>query len=140
MARFAFVTLIATVVLAMGVSAAPLSTRQIGNLECNLARASIVKNMFDSKSAIDSIQDATGKAAAQAGLDEAFSGVKTIGLNIITGKAAGADARTQVENGLQTALTEVKKLDPAADPAVQDATDNLTAAVADGASVVTNCK
>lgn len=104
----AFRLLLATLLsLAVTVSTTPLAPRQLGNLACNIARLKIVGALGDAGDAIDNIADPATQTAAQAGLDQANGGIKTIAGSLLSGDAAPASARDEVAAGLaamQTAL------------------------------------
>ncbi|KAJ7736457.1 hypothetical protein B0H16DRAFT_1573842 [Mycena metata] len=126
--------------------AAPLQQRQGGDLQCNINRLKIVNSLASTNTAvgkIDTTDPATASAvtAAQAGLTSASAGIKTIAQSLLTGQAAPASARDQVQAGLlaaQTALTGIT--DPTATAAVTAAQNQLTTTIADGAAVVADCK
>ncbi|KAJ7165597.1 hypothetical protein C8R43DRAFT_1104199 [Mycena crocata] len=132
--------------IASAAVAAPIEQRQLGNLACNIDRFKIVTALASTGGAVKKIDTtdpatATAVAAAQAGLTSAGDGIKTIALSLITGKAAPADARDQVKQGLldaQTALTGIT--DAAVADAVTAAQTKLAGAIADGDAVVADCK
>ncbi|ESK87502.1 hypothetical protein Moror_2052 [Moniliophthora roreri MCA 2997] len=145
MARFALALLSFVFALfALTVRAAPLQTRQIGNLQCNLARLSIVKNLAQTGNRLNQV-DTTDPAVAdavttaQGGLQDASDGIKTIAGALLTGQTAPAAARDQVASGLQTANDALVGLN-SADPAVADTLDKLSAATDAGNKVVATCK
>ncbi|KAF9050782.1 hypothetical protein BDZ89DRAFT_1006105 [Hymenopellis radicata] len=139
---------------------APLHSRQAGNLACNIARLKIVSNLAATKSAVGEIDDtnAAAKTAATDGLNSASDGIKTIAKSLLTGAQAPADARDQVGAGLTAAQTALDGLtrqvvilrsqkfrtlpiaDSGDDPAVAEAQDKLSAAIAAGQDVVAQCK
>ncbi|KAF8921581.1 hypothetical protein CPB85DRAFT_1271480 [Mucidula mucida] len=122
--------------------AAPLHSRQIGNLACNIARLKIVSNLAATKSAVSEIDDtnAAAKTAATDGLNSASDGIKTIAKSLITGAQAPAAARDQVGAGLTAAQTALDGLTSGDDPAVAEAQDKLSSAIAAGQDVVAQCK
>lgn len=97
--------------LTISTSAAPVDPRQIGNLACNVARIKIVAAFGSAGSAIDDIADPAVKTAAQAGLDQANGGIKTIASAILSGDAAPATARDEVAAGLAAMNTALAGAD-----------------------------
>ncbi|KAJ6549798.1 hypothetical protein B0H19DRAFT_1031434 [Mycena capillaripes] len=150
MARILYV--IWALCLALLTVAAPLQQRQVGNLQCNINRFKIVTSLASTSTAvgkIDTTDPATASAvtAAQAGLTSAGAGIKTIALSLVTGQAAPASARDQVQTGLlaaQTALAGITDANPSFSPtataAVTAAQNQLTTTISDGAAVVADCK
>ncbi|KAJ7499711.1 hypothetical protein FB451DRAFT_1549253 [Mycena latifolia] len=132
--------------IASAAVAAPVEQRQIGNLQCNIDRFKIVTTLAATGSAvkkIDTTNNATATAvkAAQAGLSSAGDGIKTIALSLVTGQAAPAAARDQVQQGLldaQTALTSIT--DATVNATLADAQSKLASAIQDGDDVVADCK
>jgi len=126
--------------------AAPLHQRAgLGSIQCNIDRFNIVTTLASTGSAIKKIDTtnpdtAAAVTAAQAGLTSAGDGIKTIALALVTGGSPPADARTQVQTGLndaQTALTGIT--DPTVNATLADAQNRLTAAISDGNDVVADC-
>ncbi|KAJ7183941.1 hypothetical protein C8R46DRAFT_520992 [Mycena filopes] len=145
MARFA--ALFALFFAATAAVAAPVRPRAfaLGSIKCNVDRFKIVTSLAATNAAVKQIDTtdaatATAVGSAQAGLASASAGIKTIALDIITGKAPSAAARTQVQTGLtdaQSALTGINDL--AANAAVSDAQSKLAATIQDGDDVVADC-
>lgn len=92
---------ILTIFLALGAVAAPLESRQTGNLQCNIARLKTVGSLSKAGSAIKQIQDPATQSAAQTGLDMANGGIQTIASALLSGQTAPADGRNNVAAGLQ---------------------------------------
>ncbi|KAL0958548.1 hypothetical protein HGRIS_000688 [Hohenbuehelia grisea] len=130
--------------LAVLVDAAPLQTRQIGNIQCNVARLKIVGALAASGRNIKKIGTADVAAAgaastASAGIQSANAGVAKIAAAIVTGQKAPAAARDQVEKGLTDAQTALQGLD-STDPAVASSISSVSKAISAGQDVVANCK
>jgi len=145
MARIiSFALALVLVFLAALVDAAPLQTRQIGNLQCNLARLRIVKALGSAGKNLKQIDTADPAAAdaastASAGVASANAGVKTIAGALITGQKAPAAARDQVGQGLENAQTALQGLN-STDPAVTSSMKSISSAISAGEDVVANCK
>ncbi|KZV91354.1 hypothetical protein EXIGLDRAFT_719417 [Exidia glandulosa HHB12029] len=146
-----FTALFATVFFVGSAAAAPLQSRQVGNLQCNLARLRIVGALASTTGTVEKISDATAdddvtaSAADDAltGLDGASSGIKTIALALVSGQTAPADARDQVEAGLtqaKTALDSISSTDDAVTAQVTKAQKSLDKAISAGQDVVAECK
>jgi len=92
---------------------APLpGKRQIGDLQCNIARLKTVGALTKAQKAVSALTaqangtaDATNIATAASSLASAQDGIKTIAGALLTGKTAPASARTQVGDGLENALS-----------------------------------
>ncbi|PBK72187.1 hypothetical protein ARMSODRAFT_746672 [Armillaria solidipes] len=145
MARF-FITFLSVALMAcfFQVGAAPLHSRQIGDIACNAARLKTVSSLAATKSAVGKIDTSNSTAAAtavtdaQTGLDSASAGIKTIAASLLTGKTAPADARDQVGSGLlaaQTALNGITTGDAATTQALTKLNDTISA----GKDVVADC-
>jgi len=130
--------------------AAPLDTRQIGGIKCNIARLATVKNLAASSKAVSALATAaaadpaaaTAAQTAQTGLTSSKQAIGTIAKDILTGQQASADARTQTEDGLnaaKTALAGITSTDPTVTDAVTTAQSMVDATLAAGAKVVANC-
>ncbi|KAJ3773602.1 hypothetical protein FB446DRAFT_787644 [Lentinula raphanica] len=138
------ITAILSVIMALLlVDAAPLFSRQIGDVQCNVARLAIVSDLAQTNSLLSKITgtDAATTSAvstAKSGLSSAGDGIKTIAAALIQGQAAPADARNQTGEGLQTALTALSGLN-ATDPAVASTISKLNEAISAGQSVVSDC-
>ncbi|PBL01710.1 hypothetical protein ARMGADRAFT_953778 [Armillaria gallica] len=145
MARF-FITLLSAALMAyfFQVEAAPLHSRQIGDISCNVARLKTVSSLAATKSAVKKIDTsnstatATAVTDAQTGLDSASSGIKTIAASLLTGQTAPADARDQVKNGLLAAQTALNGI-TTGDTATTDALTKLNDTISAGSDVVANC-
>ncbi|KAJ7481003.1 hypothetical protein FB451DRAFT_155668 [Mycena latifolia] len=132
--------------LALFTVAAPLQQRQVGDLQCNINRLKIVSSLASTTTAVGKIDTtdpttASAVTAAQAGLTSASAGIKTIAQSLVTGQAAPASARDQVQAGLLAAQTALAGItDPTTTAAVTAAQNQLTTTIADGAGVVADCK
>lgn len=102
---------ILSLLLATAVSAATLPTRQLGGIACNVARLQVVGALGDAESAISSIEDTTTASAAQAGVDEANSGISEIASAIVAGEAPPDSGRATVESGLTAASSALSSGD-----------------------------
>jgi hypothetical protein len=69
--------------------------------ECNAARVNIVRSLIIVNSNVQVIQDPATQEAAQAGVDQAASGIQTIAEAIQAGEAPPAEARDVTGAGLQ---------------------------------------
>ncbi|KAK0205870.1 hypothetical protein DFS33DRAFT_1372397 [Desarmillaria ectypa] len=146
MARF-FITLLSVALMAyfFQVEAAPLHSRQIGNIKCNVARLKTVSNLAATKSALKEIDTSTSNttaaavSSAQTGLDSASAGIKTIAGSLLTGQAAPAAARDQVKNGLLSAQSALNGI-TTGDAATTEAQTKLNDTISAGSDVVANCK
>jgi len=144
MARIIFTALsVLLAVFILLVDAAPLRSRQIGDLQCNVARLQIVSDLAQTNSLLSQINGndtatTSAVATAQGGLTSAGDGIKTIAAAILTGQSAPADARNQTAAGLQTALTALTGLD-STDTSVTSTISKLNEAITAGNSVVADC-
>ncbi|KIK55776.1 hypothetical protein GYMLUDRAFT_175090 [Collybiopsis luxurians FD-317 M1] len=144
MARIIFTAL--SVLLALFVflaDAAPLKSRQIGDLQCNAARLKIVSDLAQTNGLLDKVSTADPATAsavttAKSGLTSAGDGIKTIAAALLTGQQAPADARNQTAAGLETASTALNGLN-STDPAVSNTISKLNEAISAGNSVVADC-
>ncbi|KAH9485841.1 hypothetical protein JR316_0002756 [Psilocybe cubensis] len=151
MARFFCFFTLAFALLMSCVMAGEQSKRQIGNLQCNIARLKTVAGLAKSASAIkkamtaaqgDAETTAQLQTAAQ-GVSSAQAGVGTIAKALITGQLAPAAARQQVADGLNaatTALGSTTSSDPNVDSAIASATSAIAGTTTSGQQVVANCK
>ncbi|KAK0492791.1 hypothetical protein EDD18DRAFT_1465305 [Armillaria luteobubalina] len=145
MARF-FITLLSVALMAyfFHVEAAPLHSRQIGDIACNVARLKTVSSLAATKSAVNKIDTsnstdaATAVTGAQTGLDSASAGIKTIAASLLTGQTAPADARDQVKSGLLAAQTALNGI-TTGDAATADAQSKLSDTISAGTDVVADC-
>ncbi|KAJ8074851.1 hypothetical protein AAF712_016612 [Marasmius tenuissimus] len=125
--------------------------RQIGSIQCNVARLQTVSALSATTQAVNQLasaganDQATSSAIAQAqeGLSDAQGGIQTIAQSIVSGQTAPADARTQVGDGLesaQSALQSIQSTDPAITSGVQGAMAQLAKTAQAGEQVVALCK
>ncbi|KAK7435052.1 hypothetical protein VKT23_019860 [Stygiomarasmius scandens] len=124
--------------------AAPLETRQIGGIDCNIARFQIITDVVQTSSLLGKIDvsdptTADAVSTAQSGVDSASDGIKTILGALFSGQAAPASARDQVGTGLNDALTAMTGLN-STDSAVSDTISKIEEALAAGDKVVETCK
>ncbi|KAJ6500220.1 hypothetical protein C8R47DRAFT_1110943 [Mycena vitilis] len=126
--------------------AAPVEQRQLGSLACNVDRFKIVTGLVSAGSAVNAIDTsdpatATAVAAAQAGLKTVGDSIKDIALALVTGKAAPADARTGVSQGLNDTRSALEGINNTAVVAsVAAAQTKVQAAIDDGNAVLADCK
>ncbi|KAI0791575.1 hypothetical protein BC629DRAFT_370663 [Irpex lacteus] len=141
---------LAVLVGAAAIQGAP-TKRQIGNLQCNINRVQIVSALAQMGGTLKTLAKETANdpatsaavASAQTGLDTANSGVATIAKALLTGQAAPADARTQVEQGLNAVLSATQNVTSTDAQVTSDfskLTTQLTAAGKAGDGVLANCK
>ncbi|KAK7678074.1 hypothetical protein QCA50_013479 [Cerrena zonata] len=149
LSRIIFVLFVA--LSAVFVQAAPLATRQIGNLQCNLDRIKIVSDLAQAKKTTQTLTTQLGSdpagsqgiSAVSDGLSNAQAGIATIAKSLFTGQAAPADARQQVADGLTaagTALASINSTDPTVTSNLDKLQTQLTSAGTAGEGVVSNCK
>jgi hypothetical protein len=133
----------------------PMEERQIGDLQCNIARLKTVGALGKAVKAVKALaaqangtSDATNIATAASSLASAQEGIKTIAGAILTGKTAPASARTQVGDGLENALAALGNVtdlyfliwDLRADSRdTSDATGDINDALTAGGQVVQDC-
>ncbi|KAH7320622.1 hypothetical protein B0I35DRAFT_427486 [Stachybotrys elegans] len=132
------IALIALALAGSVVNAGPIAARQLGSIECNLARFRIVSALGSARSSINNIEDETIKTAATAGLEEANSGISQIAKAILTGQAPPQESRDVVAAGLSAmdaALSSVNSTDVN----IAKSRSSLLRATAAGQDVVTNC-
>jgi len=127
--------------------------RQIGDLQCNLNRLGIVGDLSALGKNVDDMATATSGdatlsplvASAQDGVNNATAGIKTIAQSLFTGQAAPADARDQVQSGLEavgTALGQISaanSTDTSVTTPLAAAQTNLQKATTAGKNVVADC-
>ncbi|KAI0772750.1 hypothetical protein BD413DRAFT_622074 [Trametes elegans] len=146
---FAFVSLFA----GSQIYAAPtheIVARQLGNLQCNLDRLSIVASLAATQGTVKkltgSLADNSTAAGIQAvtdALSGAESAIATIGKALFTGATAPADARDVVKTSLDAAhqaLSGLNSTDTAIADTVKKALTQLENAQSAGEGVVSNCK
>ncbi|KAF9260417.1 hypothetical protein L218DRAFT_946832 [Marasmius fiardii PR-910] len=128
-----------------------LSKRQIGSVQCNVARLKTVSNLKTTSQNVDAIATALGSdqatatavQSAQSGISSAQDGINQIAQAILAGQDAPAAARDQVGQGLtdaKTALSSISSADPAVTPVLVDAQTSLDKTIAAGQDVVNLCK
>ncbi|KAI0316887.1 hypothetical protein OF83DRAFT_1172480 [Amylostereum chailletii] len=147
-----FATVVSVVVAAscaVFVHAAPLQTRQIGNLQCNIARLQIVTDLSKTSDAVKQLStqvtgtDADSVATAQAGISGAQTAIGGIAKALFTGQAASADLRDQVAGNLTsatTALNSISSTDPTTSSTLSNAISLLGDSTSAGEQVVAQCK
>jgi len=153
MARFAYFFALAFALLFSCVMAAPLgqSKRQIGDLQCNIARLKTVAGLAKSAASIKSAIAAAGSDSAtvsqlqtaSSGISSAKAGVATIAQALFLGQTAPAAARQKVQDGLDAATSALgltASTDSAVTNAVSTAQSNVAGTAAAGAQVVADCK
>ncbi|TBU25353.1 hypothetical protein BD311DRAFT_741195 [Dichomitus squalens] len=147
---FAFLSLFAS----SQIYAAPtreIVARQVGDLTCNFDRLSIVAGLATLQGTLKKLSgQVTNDTTAAAGLQtvtDAVSGAEgaigVIAKALLTGQAAPADARTQVQANLtaaQTALAAINSTDSTISANLDKATTQLANAALAGQGVVANCK
>ncbi|WQF84009.1 hypothetical protein CDEST_09023 [Colletotrichum destructivum] len=116
-----------------------LQSRQIGDVDCNVARLQIVDAISSAQDTVGGIKDATVKDAAAGGLNQASDAIGNIGVALISGQKAAAEDRTSVKTGLNATGTALQGGDQT-DDAVKKAQGFLQKAVAAGKDVVSLCK
>ncbi|KAI0634184.1 hypothetical protein C8Q77DRAFT_1110310 [Trametes polyzona] len=135
------------------VHAAPASelvARQIGDLQCNIDRLSIVAALAATQGTLKSLaKDLSSDAAsaaevqtAQSSVSGAEAAIGVIAKALVTGQSAPAEARTQVQGNLTAAhdaLTSIKASGSSGNT-LKLALLELGAAQAAGNGVVKNCK
>ncbi|EMD36804.1 hypothetical protein CERSUDRAFT_83818 [Gelatoporia subvermispora B] len=139
----------AAIVGAMLVGAAPLNSRQIGDVQCNVNRLLIVGDLGGLKNTLSTLSkqvtDPTSNAAVQEAATDvsgAQSAIGVIAAALLTGQDAPAAARDQVAGNLtsaQSALSSVTTSDSAAASTLQKAQTQLTDAINAGEGVVNDC-
>ncbi|KDR70084.1 hypothetical protein GALMADRAFT_905540 [Galerina marginata CBS 339.88] len=153
MARFAYFFALAFALLFSCVMAAPLgeSKRQIGDIQCNVARLKTVAGLAKSAKSIKSAIAAAGSDSATVaqlqtaakGISSAQAGVATIATALFTGQQAPAAARQKVQDGLDaatSALGSTASADSKVTNAVSTAQSSVSGTAAAGAQVVADCK
>ncbi|KAI3608718.1 hypothetical protein WG66_003864 [Moniliophthora roreri] len=137
--------------LCNGASKRNLTKRQIGNLQCNIARLQTVRNLGATTNSVDAIAGAAGSDAATASaassasdsLASAQDGIGQIAQALLTGQQAPAAARDRVGQGLldaKSALDGITSTDPKVMSALSDAQASLDKTIAAGQQVVSQCK
>ncbi|KAI0061075.1 hypothetical protein BV25DRAFT_787629 [Artomyces pyxidatus] len=144
----AFVTVLMH--LALLARTAPLQTRQIGNIQCNLDRLNIVLSLAAAKStagklstALSNSPDASNVQSVTDGISGAQGAIGVIGKALLTGQSAPADARQEVSGNLTiatTALGKISSSDSKVSSTLATAQKQLSDAVDAGNGVIANCK
>ncbi|KAK7996512.1 hypothetical protein PG989_004552 [Apiospora arundinis] len=110
----------------------------LGSAACNAARLRIVSALAQTSNSAGDIADAATKSATEAGLSQAQGGIRTIAQALVSGGAPPADARDEVEAGLQAAGAALQGGDQS-DAAVASASASLQKAAKAGGDVVAEC-
>ncbi|TBU45327.1 hypothetical protein BD309DRAFT_956481 [Dichomitus squalens] len=146
---FAFLGLFASSL----VHAAPvkeLSARQIGDLQCNADRLTIVGALATMQGTLSELASsassdpatAAGVQSVQSDVTDAQQAIGTIAKALFTGQTAPASARDQVKSALLSAnstLSGLTSTDATVSSLLQKATSELKVAGAAGEGVVANC-
>ncbi|KAJ7755192.1 hypothetical protein B0H16DRAFT_1458737 [Mycena metata] len=126
--------------------AAPMHRRQIGDLDCNLARLKVVSDTAAAQTLVGQINTtdlatASAVGVAQAGLNSINSAIEDILTAVFANQTSPADSRNQLEQGLNTANSALLLIkDPSANATVSAARAKLLAAGAAGDQVLSGCK
>ncbi|KAI0048664.1 hypothetical protein FA95DRAFT_1605043 [Auriscalpium vulgare] len=144
----AFIAVLAQYVLF--VQGLPVQSRQIGDLQCNIDRLKIVTTLEGAKITVDGLAASLSKSADASNIKAvanniagAQGGIGVIGKALLTGQAAPASARTQVQDNLTQAiktLANIKSSDAGIASRLKLAAQQLNNSAADGDGVVSNCK
>ncbi|KAF7354638.1 hypothetical protein MSAN_01377300 [Mycena sanguinolenta] len=139
-------SMVFSLVAAVCVVAAPMKTRQTGDLDCNLARLKIIFDVAGTQQLVSQINatdlsTASAVAVAQTGLQSVNGAIQVILAAIFSGQTAPANFRDQVEAGLNLANSALSNItDPSLNATVTAARTRLLTAGADGDMVVAACK
>ncbi|KAH9848514.1 hypothetical protein C2E23DRAFT_739342 [Lenzites betulinus] len=144
---FAFVCLLAGSQI-YAIPTSEIVARQIGNLQCNVDRLSIVAGLAQTQSTLKKLTaNSTATASSVQTVIDSVSGAQgaigVIGKALLTGQAAPAEARTQVQGNLTAAhdaLAAINSTDATAAAGLQKALTQLSKAETAGEGVVANCK
>ncbi|KAI0672366.1 hypothetical protein C8Q78DRAFT_990824 [Trametes maxima] len=128
-----------------------IAARQIGNLQCNLDRLSIVAGLAATQGTLKKLTTAlandTDAADGIKSVKDSVSGAQgaigVIGKALITGQKAPAEARDQVQGNLTAAhdaLSGINSTDTNVASTLAKALTQLTNAQLAGDGVVNNCK
>ncbi|KAF5392120.1 hypothetical protein D9757_003312 [Collybiopsis confluens] len=128
-------------------TAAPLGSRQIGDLQCNIARLKTVSGLSATNKAVSALSSSSGSdpaiasavSQAQSGIQSAQSGISTIAKAILTSQDAPAAARDQVGSGLATVQSALDSIGNSTDPNLQAAQSALGDTIIAGQQVVSDC-
>ncbi|KAJ7617837.1 hypothetical protein FB45DRAFT_840672 [Roridomyces roridus] len=143
MARFT--SLIVALFVASASVAAPVETRGIGSLACNIDRAKIVAALVQSNISVGKIDTsdpdtATAVTAAKAGLSQVTSAIESIAEALFTGQAPPDSARVGVSLGLNATRSALDGItNPAVSSSVAAAQTNVQSAIDDGNAVLADC-
>ncbi|KAJ7740602.1 hypothetical protein B0H16DRAFT_1566953 [Mycena metata] len=126
--------------------AAPLHSRQVGDLDCNLARLKIISDIAAAQTLVGQINTidlatASAVAVAQAGLTSTNAAIQDILTAVFANQTAPANSRDQVGlgvNGAHDALSLIT--DPSLNATVSAAQAKLLTIAGDGNKVVSECK
>ncbi|KAJ6476054.1 hypothetical protein C8R47DRAFT_1142118 [Mycena vitilis] len=119
--------------------AAPMQRRQVGDLDCNIARLQLLFNIRASQNTlaamnVDDIQVMSHVAVAQAGLTNATNVVQGIFNAVIGGKLAPAPSRDQTVFALNHANSSLAKINHAGSNATVAAAMKTIGAAGDAAN------
>ncbi|KAJ7755195.1 hypothetical protein B0H16DRAFT_1458739 [Mycena metata] len=122
--------------------AAPMHRRQIGDLDCNLARLKVVSDTgCCSDLGRPNQHNRAQWALHKAGLNSINSAIEDILTAVFANQTSPADSRDQLEQGLNTANSALLLIkDPSANATVSAARAKLLAAGAAGDQVLSGCK
>nr|GAT54317.1 predicted protein [Mycena chlorophos] len=151
-----FTSLLLSFVLAASVISAPIhKARQLGDLQCNVDRLSIINQVSKTQSLISEVQNANSTlldlptqsalAVAQTGLEQVNLAVQTILDAALQNQTAPAASRDQVSDGLDAALEGLQSAsktiqDSGLNATIADAISSVIQAGQDGNNVVADCK
>ncbi|KZV99358.1 hypothetical protein EXIGLDRAFT_762659 [Exidia glandulosa HHB12029] len=125
-------------------AAGPIHARQVGNLDCNLARVRIIGALASTADTVKQLPLDLNTAQALAGVGIAQAGIEQIVVALFNNQTAPPAARDLVGSGLtdaRTALASVNVTAGGADECgLQKAQASLEAAIDAGNDVVTLCK
>ncbi|KAI8989179.1 hypothetical protein BD414DRAFT_486325 [Trametes punicea] len=128
-----------------------ITVRQIGDLQCNVDRLSIVAGLATTQGTLKTLSkelasDTTAASSIESAIDSISGAQGAIGViakALLTGQAAPAAARDQVLGNLTAAhdtLASINSTSGAASTELQKALTELTNAQLAGEGVVNNCK
>ncbi|EIW53435.1 uncharacterized protein TRAVEDRAFT_154935 [Trametes versicolor FP-101664 SS1] len=148
---FAVALTFVCLLLGSQISAAPTNeivARQIGNLQCNVDRLSIVAGLAKTQKTLKGLaaSDNSTASSVQSVIDSISGAQGAIGViakALFSGATAPADARTQVQGNLTAAagaLSAINSTDTATAASLQKALSELSDAATAGEGVVANCK
>ncbi|KAI0672375.1 hypothetical protein C8Q78DRAFT_1026637 [Trametes maxima] len=151
---FALIIAFSSLLAGSQILAAPahdIAARQVGDLQCNLDRLSIVADLAATQGTLKSLAKqaasdpdaAASIQAAQSAVSGAGGAIGVIAKALFSGQAAPADARVQVQGNLTAAhdaLTAISSSDSDTTSGVKKALTQLGLAELSGEGVVKNCK